>query len=112
MRLGFFRGSVDGEIFGWGFSGKGSVRSVVFAEMPEGLDMVADFVDLGGQFDAGVELISPHAVAPFDGSTELERSRRQIIEWDFFAAQAVSNPAMNSDPPSIPKLPSAGLSPL
>jgi hypothetical protein len=77
------RGSADGEIFGWGFSGNGSPRSGVIVEALEGLDMLADFVDLGGQFDACVELLIPHAVAPFDGSTELGRSRRENIEWDF-----------------------------
>jgi hypothetical protein len=77
------RGSADGEIFGWSFFGNGSPRSGVIVEVLEGLDMLADFVDLGGQFDAGVELLSPHAVAPFDGSMELGRSRRENIECDF-----------------------------
>ncbi len=61
MRLGFFRGSADEKIQ-LGFSGKGFVRSVVIVEVLEGLDMLGDFVDLGGQFDEGVELIS--AAAP------------------------------------------------
>ncbi|HEX3496311.1 MAG TPA: hypothetical protein VHT02_03895 [Methylocella sp.] len=68
---GFFRGSADGEIFGWGFSGKGSRWSVMIVEVLEGLDMLGDIGDLGGQFDVGMELISPRAVASFDGSIEL-----------------------------------------
>jgi hypothetical protein len=62
MRVGFFRGSADEKKFSWGFSGKGVVRSVVIVEVLEGLGLLGDFVDLGGQFDDGVELISPHAV--------------------------------------------------
>jgi hypothetical protein len=42
MGLGGFVGSADNEVFGWCFSGKGSVGSVVVIEVLEGLEHALD----------------------------------------------------------------------
>jgi hypothetical protein len=44
---------------------KGPVRSVIIVEVLESIDETGDFFDFAGDFDAGVELVSPCAVASF-----------------------------------------------
>jgi len=45
MRLGGFVGSAARQVFGGGFSCKGSVGSVVVVEVLESVDHFGDFVD-------------------------------------------------------------------
>ena len=71
------------EVLDRGQSGKGSVGSVVVIEVLEGIDLLGDFVDAVGEFDAGIELVSPGSVASFDGPIELWRARRKDIEGQF-----------------------------
>src|SRR5271166_2633108 len=80
MGLGGFVGSAGSEVFGWSFSFKGSVGSVVIVEMLEGLDHLGDFVDSQWEVGAGIELIAPGSVAALDGSIELWRARREDVE--------------------------------
>src|SRR6201997_2409288 len=77
---GGFVGSAGSEVFGWSFSGKGSVWSVVVTEVLEGLDHLGDFVDADGEVGAGIELIAPGSIAAFDGPIELWRTRRKEVE--------------------------------
>ena len=69
---------------GWGLSCKGSVGPVVIVEVLEGFDPFGDFIDAHGQIGAGVELVSPCAVAALDGAVELWRSGRQDVEGQVF----------------------------
>ena len=50
--------------------------------MLEGIDMLCDLFDGGGEVGGCVEFISPGAITSLDGSIELWRSRRQDIERD------------------------------
>ena len=80
MRLWGLVGSAGSEVFGWCFSCKGSVGSVVVIEVLEGLDHLGDFVDSHGEVGAGVELVAPGSVTALDGSIELWRPRREDVE--------------------------------
>ena len=80
MRLWGLVGSAGSEVFGWCFSCKGSVGSVVVVEVLEGLDHWGDFVDSHGEVGAGVELVAPGSVTALDGSIELWRPRREDVE--------------------------------
>ena len=57
--------------------------SVVVVEVQEGVDAFGDFVDVERQVGAGVELVSPDAVAALDGAVELWRSGREDVKRDF-----------------------------
>ena len=48
----------------------------------------------------GIELVSPCAVAAFDGSIELRPLWRQDEKVEPLVVAACSKPAMNSEPPS------------
>jgi hypothetical protein len=59
---------------GWGFSCTGSMGPVVVVEVLEGVDGFGDFIEAQAKIDAGVEFVSPCAIAAFDGAVELCRS--------------------------------------
>ena len=75
-----FVGSAYFEVLRWCGSCKGSVRSVIIVEVLESIDEIGDFFDFVGDFDAGVELVSPCAVASFDAGVEFGGVRRQDVE--------------------------------
>ena len=56
------------------------MRSVVVVEGLESVGHLDDFVEARGEIEAGVELVSPCAVAALDGAVESGRSGRQDIE--------------------------------
>jgi len=56
----------------------------VIVEVLEGFDQFGDFIDAQGQLGAGVELVSPCAVAALDGAVELWGSGRQDVEGQVF----------------------------
>ena len=70
----------SGEVSGWGHSGKGSVGSVVVVEMLEAVEEGVERLDVGGQIVDAVELLSPDAVAAFDGAVELGGLWGQFVE--------------------------------
>ena len=53
------------------------MRPVVVVEVLEGVDALGDFVDVDGEFVAGVEFVSPCAVASLDSSVELWGAGRE-----------------------------------
>jgi hypothetical protein len=70
------------EILGWGSAVEGVVRPVMIEAMGEGVDEGLQLVDAVGQVVGGVELISPGAVAAFDGAVELRALGRQHVEGE------------------------------
>jgi hypothetical protein len=73
---------------------------MVVVEMLKAVEDGVEIVDAAGQFVGLVELVSPGAVASLDRAVHLRAARRQDVEGDALAWQAVSNSAMNSEPPS------------
>jgi len=89
MRLGSFVGSAKREVFGWGFSCKGSVWSVVVVEVLEGVGQFGDFIDAHWQVGAGVELISPSSVAALDDAVIRYVIRSAFLVWLCFSKNSV-----------------------
>jgi hypothetical protein len=78
------------------------VRSVGVVEVGEGVDVLVEAIEPAWQVVAGVELVSPGALGGFDGSVEVGPLWGRTKRARFLAAQASSNSAMNSEPPSTP----------
>jgi hypothetical protein len=51
--------------------GKGSVGSVVIEEMLKAVEDGVELLDVGWEFVGFIELVSPSAIAAFDGSIHL-----------------------------------------
>lgn len=68
--------SADFEILVWSKAVEGAMGTVMVIKVLEGIDMLGDLVDVAGQIDGCVELVSPCAVASLDGSVELWRPWR------------------------------------
>jgi hypothetical protein len=83
-------GSAFVEILFWGEAGKGAVGAMMIVEVLEAIEDGVEGLDSLWEIVGFVELVTPGAVAAFNGTVELGR----------FGWQASSNPAMNSEPPS------------
>jgi hypothetical protein len=66
----------------------------------EGVEVGVEGLHGGWQVVAGIELVSPGAVAARDGAVELGPLGRQLVEGDGFGLAGFFELALNSEPPS------------